>query len=131
MIEIQASEVFSSDDNTFACGKEPSLTGGTLETYINSEGSYRTCPHLGKYSASGVVQDGRVVRDTCSGGGNAVGRDAAGNFHTVIVGCGDRETMEFQSNCPNQEHSTGKAALNLRLACPVQLLVTSPSNDIY
>ena len=109
MIEIQASEVFSSDDNSFACSKEPSLTDGTLQTYINSEGSHRRCPHLGKYSASGVVQDGRVVRDTCGIGGNTAGREAAGNFHTVNVGCGDRETMEFQSSCPNQEQSTGKA----------------------
>ena len=114
VIEIQASEVFSSDDNSFACSKAPSLTEGTLQTYINSEASYRRCPHVGKYSASGVVKDGRVVRDVCSGGGNTVGREAAGSFHTVVVACGDRDTMEFQSSCPNQEQSTGKENINLR-----------------
>ena len=107
MIEIKAVEASNSDDNTFACSKGPSETEGTFSAFINSEGSYRKCPHLGKYSASGVVQDGRVVRDVCSGGGSSLGRETGGNFHTVVVGCGDRETMEFQSTCSNQEQSTG------------------------
>ena len=72
---------------------------------------------MGKYSASGVVKDGRVVRDVCSGSGGIVGREAAGYFNTVVVGCGDRETMEFQSSCPNQEQSTGMASNSLRLSC--------------
>ena len=71
-------------------------------TLISATASSHRCPNLGKFMATGVTQDGRVVRDTC-GVGNQ------GAFNTLVVGCGDRGTMEFHSKCATQEPITGKS----------------------
>lgn len=72
----------------------------TYMTLISSSASSTRCPNLGKYMASGVTQDGRVVRDACSGSTNSGNQGA---FNTLVVGCGDKGTMEFHSNCASEE----------------------------
>ncbi len=70
-------------------------------TLISATVPNHRCPDLGKFMATGVTQDGRVVRDTCGVGGQ-------GAFHTVVVGCGDTGTMEFHSKCAKHEPITCK-----------------------
>ena len=90
--------------------------------YITLVGSASTstalrCPNLGKYMASGVKQDGRIIRDACghghgpdaSGGGgrSSVGL-GKGSFNTLVVGCDDEGTMKFHSKCASEEPTTCK-----------------------
>ncbi len=77
----------------FECGKANAL-GPTLPyvTLVNPEAKSNRCPNLGKYMATGVSTDGRVVRDSC-------GTMGQGGFHSLVVGCGEQATMEFHSKC--------------------------------
>ncbi|ODM98146.1 hypothetical protein Ocin01_08532 [Orchesella cincta] len=93
--EIQMLRKSDQMSEDFECGKASAL-GPTLPyvTLVNPEAKSNRCPNLGRYMASGVSTDGRVVRDSC-------GPMGQGGFHSLIVGCGDRATMEFHSKCAN------------------------------
>lgn len=86
---LRKSDQMSED---FECGKEYALGPTPYVTLVNPEAKSNRCPNLGRYMATGVSTDGRVVRDAC-------GPMGQGGFHTLIVGCGDRATMEFHSKC--------------------------------
>jgi len=98
---LRRSDHGGSDD--FDCMK-PDALGPKLPyvTLVNPDSKSHLCPNLGKYVSSGVSQDGRSVRDSC---GLAGGQGA---FHSVVVGCGNRATMEFHSKCATQEPITCK-----------------------
>jgi len=82
----------------------PDALGPSLPyvTLVNPDAKSPRCPNLGKYMASGVTQDGRVVRDSCGASGGQ------GAFHSVGGGCYNRATMEFHSKSASQEPITCK-----------------------
>jgi len=95
----------SEQRHDFECGKAGSLGSGLpYVTLISSQVKSHRCPNLGIYMATGVSQNGRVVRDAC------------GAFQTVVVGCGNRATMEFHSTCTTREPITCKLVYKL-LGC--------------
>ncbi|CAG7832761.1 unnamed protein product, partial [Allacma fusca] len=101
VMEMQMRQVLEGEED-FVCNNSKAMnTGMPFVTLVSAERPHHRCPYLGKYAATGVTQDGRVVRDAC---GPALGQ--AANFQTLVVGCGDSATMEFHSTCPNQEQST-------------------------
>ncbi|OXA40499.1 uncharacterized protein LOC110860504 [Folsomia candida] len=84
------------------CFKSDAL-GPTLPyvTLVNPDAKAHRCPNLGKYMAAGGSPDTRrVVRDSCGPSGGQ------GAFHSVVVGCGNRATMEFHSKCDRQDPIT-------------------------
>lgn len=81
---------------------ETSEMGSPYITLISSTPPSLRCPNLGKYMASGVTQDGRVMRDVCGNGNQGT------SFNTLVVGCDDKGTMEFHSKCTSEEPITCK-----------------------
>jgi hypothetical protein len=94
---IRKSDYGMEDSDCF----KPDALGPKLPyvTLINPAAKAHRCPNLGKYLASGVSENGRVVRDSCGPGQG---------FHSVVVGCGSKATMEFHSKCATQDPITCK-----------------------
>ena len=75
-------------------------------TLVSTEAALHRCPYLGKYVAAPTTSsssDGKNTRDLCSSSGPNGGHNS---FSSLIVGCGDRAKMEFQSKCPTQESTS-------------------------
>lgn len=102
------------DDSECHNGGEKRHEEGEMEkhapfmTLVSTEAALHRCPYLGKYVAAAAAAvggtsggDGKNTRDLCSGpnGGH-------NSFSSLIVGCGDRAKMEFQSKCPSQESTS-------------------------
>ncbi|ODN00492.1 hypothetical protein Ocin01_06185, partial [Orchesella cincta] len=135
VIELQIREKGTGDFDDYDCGR-PEAMGPNLPyvTLISSGENSQRCPYLGKYMTTTITQDGRLIStpaasagEPCSsqfqglssggsgGGGGSIGSEASlsltnahhqGSFHSLVVGCGHRATMDFHSKCLPHEPIT-------------------------
>ncbi|OXA40598.1 uncharacterized protein LOC110860671 [Folsomia candida] len=66
-------------------------------TLVSSTPETRQCPNLGQFAVTGLVRDGREVKDQCGSEG----------FTTLRIGCSTLDTLQFRSGCSNADVIAG------------------------
>lgn len=129
MIELQIGKA-GYDDYVYECGGRDALPNLPYVTLVRAEASSHRCPYLGKYMTSGILSGGDLCLTQGTGGvvGLQNGNVQHGGFHSVVVGCGQRATMDFHSKCVTQEPIT--CELNFSWGCLLMRLYSLVSNGI-
>jgi len=69
----------------------------SARTHAASTPETRQCPNLGQFAVTGLVRDGRKVKDECKDG-----------FTLLRVGCSTLDTLQFRSGCSNADVIAGE-----------------------